>query len=1523
MMSSRSSRRVLVVALVLAVLAVGAMQAAAGYTETQKLTTSDGAASDRFGSAAGIDGNVAVFGAPYDDEGAVADCGAAYVYTWDGTWTQRSKLATDMGSNAQFGDAVAISGDTIVVGAYNKNWGVLGGAVYVFVWDGDSWATEARLTAPDAAYMDYFGHEVDISGDTIAVGARLDDDMGGDSGSVYVFTRTGSTWTLQQKLTASDGATADLFGQDVDVQADTLVVGAPGRDDLGSSSGAAYVYTRIAGSWSEQAKLTAADAAATDSFGYAVALDGDTAVIGAAGDDTPGMPTISNHGSAYVFTRSGVSWTQQAKLTAPSGAAGDNLGEYVALDGDMAVLSAPYDDTLGNSAGAAYVFSRTGNVWSLQKKLTASDGVASDYYGFGGLAVQGSALFVGAPYDDNANGSDAGAVYHTHAEANTAPQAVGDFAMTDEDTPISFGAPGVLANDVDVDSDTLEAVKLTDPNHGEVTFSADGAFTYTPEQDFNGTDAFAYRASDGTTYSAPATVTVMVSAINDAPIAHDDTRTAHMDAGLVVSAPGVLANDVDVDDDLLSAVRVTDPDHGTLSLGADGSYLYTPDPGYSGPDQFTYQADDGMTSSGVATVHLLVDPANDAPVGATDAYVVGEDETLTVTAPGVLANDTDAESDPITAELSSGPFFGTVSLAADGSFTYRAPEGMSGTDAFWYVADDGAAESTPTAVTIEIQPVNDPPVARDDSYNTVEDAIIEIAAPGLLANDSDVESATLVIWDRAGALDPQHGTLSLTQDGWFRYRPDASWSGTDTFTYRCYDGALYSNYATVTVAVANVNDPPAAYNDSYDATEDTTLVVAAPGVLANDSDPESATLTATRTGAEVDPQHGTVDFAADGSFVYVPAPNFHGTDTFGYFASDGGEVSYEGYVTIDVASVNDAPSFTAGANVSHQRSAGPYSAAWATSVTPGPLESEAVSFSVEVEDEELFSAGPQVASNGVMSFTFAADAFGSTDATVTMSDALGLSATPARLTITATVADTVAPTTTATFDPAGWTNGDVTVTLEPVDTGSPESSGVQVTRYRIGGGLVTDYSAPFSVTASTPIDVEYWSVDRNGNTEMHKFGRVYADRYAPITHRDGLLQDEIVVADATKTVTFEPEDGNDSSGVARTDWAVIRASDGSVTASGQGLTAAFRPSASVPASYALHYASTDGAGNRETTRVAAFTVIPSDVPGVVTRLSGSDRFAVAAAMARKGWDPTGTKAWPGVDYVIIANGETGKEADPLAAAGLSGAFNAPLLLVQTTGIPKATKDVVTEIAGRRKAQGRMLVVIIVGGTASVPDTLRTQLQAVPGVFTSVARIAGADRYAVSAEIARKVVARSGAGNVNGVILVAADNPAAFYDALAASPISAKARMPMLSVKKGSVPSSVASVLAKELAGKPRYAASSATYIGPAALAGATRMTTSSNRFTAASDIAKFATGKGWLAVTDVGMAAKLPDSLGGGAFLGKRGGVLLFTDSTSAIQPATKAYIAANAKKVDFGWVLGGTASVPAGQESTFKTMIK
>src|SRR5213078_1499264 len=211
---------------------------------------------------------------------------------------------------------------------------------------------------------------------------------------------------------------------------------------------------------------------------------------------------------------------------------------------------------------------------------------------------------------------------------NDAPLAVNDSFATDEDTVLTITAPGVLANDTDVDSPVLTAVVVTGPGHGTLTLDADGGFTYTPAANFNGSDSLA----------------------------------TDVDTALPITAPGVLGNDTDVDSPVLTAVVVTGPSHGALTLNANGSFTYTPAANFNGSDSFTYKANDGQADSNVATVALTINPVNDAPVAVNDSFATNEDTALTITAPGVLANDTDVDGNSLTAVVVTGPSHGALTL---------------------------------------------------------------------------------------------------------------------------------------------------------------------------------------------------------------------------------------------------------------------------------------------------------------------------------------------------------------------------------------------------------------------------------------------------------------------------------------------------------------------------------------------------------------------------------------------------------------------------------------------------------------------------------------------------------------------------------------------------------------------------------------------------------------------------------------------------------------------------------------------
>ncbi len=419
----------------------------------------------------------------------------------------------------------------------------------------------------------------------------------------------------------------------------------------------------------------------------------------------------------------------------------------------------------------------------------------------------------------------------------------------------------------------------------------------------------------GNTYSDSLFITALP--VNDAPVADDESYSVNEDTVLSVGADqGVLdqtevfgevltgVGDQDPENDPLKATLITGPSHGTLTFVADGSFVYTPNLNFHGTDTFTYVVNDGRHESEPATVTITVLPVNDKPTAAKDTYSGArgtlEDTPLTVgAADGVLANDGDIDGDTLSAILVNGPGNGTLVLNPDGSFVYTPNANFNGVDGFTYRASDGLAQSNPVAVTIAVTPVNDAPLAFDDTYAVQEDTpIVVSAANGVLFNDTDVERNALQAILETG---PEHGTLVLNANGGFTYTPALNYFGVDTFTYTVRDAGAIGTTATVTLNIAPVNDAPVATGETYATDEGVALSVnAADGVLGNDTDIDSSGLSAVLVGG---PAHGTVVLNGDGSFVYTPAAGYNGSDSFTYRASDG--TSQGNVATVGVTIIPD------------------------------------------------------------------------------------------------------------------------------------------------------------------------------------------------------------------------------------------------------------------------------------------------------------------------------------------------------------------------------------------------------------------------------------------------------------------------------------------------------------------------------------------------------------------------------------------------------------------------------------------
>jgi hypothetical protein len=324
------------------------------WSEVAKLKASDAAPDDWFGRSVSLSGDRALIGAHGNDD-AGERSGSTYVFEYDGNeWSEVAKLtASDAAAYDVFGYSVSLSGDRALIGAFeNDDAGDRTGSAYVFEYDGNEWSEAAKLIASDATANDAFGWSVSLSGPRALVGAHQGTVGGYWVGSAYVFEYDGNEWSEAAKLTASDAASSDLFGCSVSLSGDRALIGAVYNDDAGENSGSAYVFAYDGNGWSEMAKLTASDAAEGDRFGESVSLSGDRALVGAYFDGDAG----DRSGSAYMFEYDGNGWSEVVKLTASDAAEGDNFGKSVSLSDDRALIGASNDDDAGVNSGSAYVF---------------------------------------------------------------------------------------------------------------------------------------------------------------------------------------------------------------------------------------------------------------------------------------------------------------------------------------------------------------------------------------------------------------------------------------------------------------------------------------------------------------------------------------------------------------------------------------------------------------------------------------------------------------------------------------------------------------------------------------------------------------------------------------------------------------------------------------------------------------------------------------------------------------------------------------------------------------------------------------------------------------------------------------------------------------------------------------------------------------------------------------------------------------------------------------------------------------
>ncbi|MGQ9871046.1 Ig-like domain-containing protein [Leptodesmis sp.] len=487
---------------------------------------------------------------------------------------------------------------------------------------------------------------------------------------------------------------------------------------------------------------------------------------------------------------------------------------------------------------------------------------------------------------------------------NVAPIAINDTYGVSQNNTLNSNS--ILENDTDPDFTLPLTAQLAAGPTSAATFTLNpnGTFTYTPITNFNGTDSFTYRVTDALGASSNiATVTITVTPVNQPPVAVNDSYTTGSSGSLLITTPGILANDTDIDSSNLSAVLVSSPANGTLNLNSNGSFTYVPRAGFTGTDSFTYRANDGsLNSLNTATVNIIVTlTPNQPPVANGDTFTTPANSTLTVG--NVLTNDTDPDNNiPLTASLLVAPAnAATFTLNPNGTFTYIPLANFTGNDTFTYVARDSlGGTSAPATVTFSVTsvtPTNQPPVANGDTFTTPANSTLTVG--NVLTNDTDPDNnipltASLLVAPANAA------TFTLNPNGTFTYIPLANFTGNDTFTYVARDSlGGTSAPATVTFSVTP-GATPTANNDTLSVNAGSSLNIAAPGILSNDTDPQGRPLSATLVSTVA---NGTLSLAPTGALVYTPNVGFFGSDFFTYVATDGTGTSNTATVSIRVNAI--------------------------------------------------------------------------------------------------------------------------------------------------------------------------------------------------------------------------------------------------------------------------------------------------------------------------------------------------------------------------------------------------------------------------------------------------------------------------------------------------------------------------------------------------------------------------------------------------------------------------------------------
>lgn len=822
-----------------------------------------GDANEGMGLTMAFDGRFLAVGSPYDSS-VMAGAGSVSMFTYEGRpgqWDAVGTLRPVAPAGAEyFGFSLSLNGGGGLAVGLLQPFGR--GEIHVYEWRGGSFIRDAVLR--EAAAFDTFGNGLGIS---VSMGTNMI--VAGSPGNdrATQFSRqSDSAWAYLNAVSRSGTG----LGTSVSMSNGLLAVALPDEPSV------AVFKEDFLGFGGASTDLTWPGASGR--FGSRTLLDGDHLVV------VDPLLGPGGTGSIVHWLRQPTTdtWTPGPSSSDPLGLPSTDMSYYgmgLAIDGDRMYVGNPLSNRVEihdrNEGGA--------DNWGRSGVLVVTGSTPIDAFGTG-VAAHDGVVVVGAP----GAGLGRGEVHAFYRDAPLPPIAHDDFYTTDEDDPLFVGAGnGVLGNDTDGNGDALTATTILTPPDaalGSIVLQPDGGFQFTPVPDANGTTTFTYEVTDGTT-PVVGTALIQVVPVQDAPVALPDHIPLGVeDETLNVPAPGILLNDTDADGDPLEPLLVPPgAANGTVTLYADGSLSYTPDPDFNGTDSFDYRAFDGMDTSPPVTVTIDVAATPDAPlVGIADLYV-DEDSVLVLPEPGLLDWALDGDGEPLRAEVVAPPAHGSLFVYPHGALRYEPDPNFFGDDPFGWRACNTEC-SNPIEATVHVASINDVPVAAPDSYTIPEDnQLIVPVFGGLLFNDSDVETPPNELTVEVVTLPPD-GTLSLGPGGDFTYTPNPNANGLTGFTYRVRDpdGAL-SAETPVAILVKAVNDTPVAMGHAYTFGAGLNRVEAADGVLRDDFDPDGDPLTAIPASA---PQHGTLDLEPSGAFEYTPDPGYLGADRFTYRASD-------------------------------------------------------------------------------------------------------------------------------------------------------------------------------------------------------------------------------------------------------------------------------------------------------------------------------------------------------------------------------------------------------------------------------------------------------------------------------------------------------------------------------------------------------------------------------------------------------------------------------------------------------------